>query len=137
MKKIKNIIIVFLVLFMFSGCGKNNLVKLSYKEFKNKLNSKDSFFVEIVQDGCSHCAEFTPKLKEVLNDYDVKGYQLNLTYLDEDDYEDFSNSYSVSGTPTIIFITNGQETSLLQRINGNVSVDKLVSKLKSNGYIKE
>ena len=136
MKKIKNIIIVFLVLFMFSGCGKTNLVKLSYNEFKNKLNNKDSFFIEIVQDGCSHCAEFTPKLKEVLNDYDVKGYQLNLTYLDEDDYEDFGNSYSISGTPTIIFITNGQETSLLQRINGNVSVDKLVSKLKSNGYIK-
>ena len=137
LKHIKNIFFILVFVFILSGCDSNNLKSLSYKEFNNKLKSNDSFFVEIVQDGCSHCANFTPKLKEVLNEYDIVGYQINLTDLSDEDYSEFSTKYGVNSTPTVIFIFDGQETSLLQRINGNISKDKIISKLKSNGYINE
>ena len=136
MKSIKKILLVVLFVFLLSGCGKNNLKELSFSEFKTKLNNKDTFFVEIVQDGCSHCHNFTPVLKEVLNEYDVVGYQLNMSNLSEEEMEEFDSMYTVTGTPTTIFIKNGVETSIMSRINGEVTKDKIISKLKQNEYIK-
>lgn len=137
MKKIKYLLLVLLVGVIFTGCGKNNLKTISFNELSKKLENGESFFFEVVQDGCSHCANFTPKLKEVLNEYDVIGYQLNLTDLTEENYETFNSMFDVDGTPTTIFIVNGKEVSLLQRIDGNVSKEKIISKLKTNKYINE
>ena len=137
MKKIKYLLLVLLVGVIFTGCGKNNLKTVSFNELSKKLENGESFFFEVVQDGCSHCANFTPKLKEVLNEYDVIGYQLNLTDLTEENYKTFNSMFDVDGTPTTIFIVNGKEVSLLQRIDGNVSKEKIISKLKTNKYINE
>ena len=137
MKKIKYILLIIFSFLIMTGCGKNNLKSLSFNELNNKLNNKDTFFFEIVQDGCSHCASFTPKLKEVLNEYNVVGYQVNLTNLTTEEYQKFNSMFDVDGTPTTIFITDGQEVSVLQRIDGNVSKEKIVSKLKANKYINE
>lgn len=137
MKKIKYLLLVLLVGVIFTGCGKNNLKTISFNELNKKLENGESFFFEVVQDGCSHCANFTPKLKEVLNEYDVIGYQLNLTDLTEENYKIFNSMFDVDGTPTTIFIVNGKEVSLLQRIDGDVSKEKIISKLKTNKYINE
>lgn len=137
MKKIKYLLLVLLVGVIFTGCGKNNLKTISFNELNKKLENGESFFFEVVQDGCSHCANFTPKLKEVLNEYDVIGYQLNLTDLTEENYKTFNSMFDVDGTPTTIFIVNGKEVSLLQRIDGDVSKEKIISKLKTNKYINE
>ena len=137
MKKVKYLLLILLFGFSFTGCGKNNLKTISFSELSKKLENSESFFFEVVQDGCSHCANFTPKLKEVLNEYDVIGYQLNLTDLTAENYEKFNSMFDVDGTPTTIFIVNGQEVSLLQRIDGNVSKEKIISKLKTNKYIYE
>lgn len=137
MKKIKYLLLVLLVGVIFTSCGKNNLKTISFNELSKKLENGESFFFEVVQDGCSHCANFTPKLKEVLNEYDVIGYQLNLTDLTEENYKTFNSMFDVDGTPTTIFIVNGKEVSLLQRIDGDVSKEKIISKLKTNKYINE
>lgn len=137
MKKIKYLLLVLLVGVIFTGCGKNNLKTIGFNELNKKLENGESFFFEVVQDGCSHCANFTPKLKEVLNEYDVIGYQLNLTDLTEENYKTFNSMFDVDGTPTTIFIVNGKEVSLLQRIDGDVSKEKIISKLKTNKYINE
>ena len=137
MNKIKYLLLVLLVGVIFTGCGKNNLKTISFNELNKKLENGESFFFEVVQDGCSHCANFTPKLKEVLNEYDVIGYQLNLTDLTEENYKTFNSMFDVDGTPTTIFIVNGKEVSLLQRIDGDVSKEKIISKLKTNKYINE
>ena len=139
MKHIKKIVLLLLLAFFVTACSignKGHLVSLSYKEFNEKLGNKDTFFIEVVQDGCSHCASFTPKLKSVLEDYDVVGYQLNITSISDEDYNDFYSKFGISATPTIFFINKGEETSILQRIEGNVSEEKVISKLQTNGYIK-
>ena len=47
------------------------------------------------------------------------------------------NVANISGTPTTIFIENGEEKSTLNRLVGNVAEYKLVDKLKTMGYINE
>lgn len=136
MKTVRNFLLIVVSVLLLSGCGNNNLKSLSYKELNKKMENGDTFFFEVVQDGCSHCANFTPKLKEVLNEYDVIGYQLNITNLSSEDYDAFYSKFGISSTPTTVFITNGEESSVLQRIDGNVSKDKIIAKLKSNNYIK-
>ena len=55
----------------------------------------------------------------------------------EEEDKEFSKEFKVTGTPNTIFITEGQELSILQRIVGNASKQKIISKLKNNGYIEK
>ena len=140
MKKLKNILLLVIILVIFAGCSSsssNSLKDISYSKFKNMLDNKESFFFIVVKDGCSYCEAFVPKVEEVLNEYDIGGYKLNLTEMSYDEYTEFMNNYNVDGTPTTIFITEGKEVSLLQRMEGNVSKEKFISKLEANNYIKK
>lgn len=138
MKKLKIISLILLTLIVFVGCAKKDefLIELNYKEFKEKLENKETFFIEIFQDGCPHCEAYTPKLREVLMEHKITGYQLNLSKLTEEEHNDFVLSFGSDGTPTTIFLNEGKEISKMQRISGNVAKTKIVSKLKGNGYIK-
>ncbi len=136
MKKIKSVLLLILLVFLCSSCGSNNFKDISYSELNKKLENKETFFFVVVRDGCQHCEAFIPKVEEVLKEYDIKGYKLNYSDLSEKDEEDFTNKYGISSTPTTVFIKDGNETSILQRIEGNVSKEKLIDKLKKNDYIK-
>ena len=113
------------------------LKSISYSSFKEKLKNKETFFLVVTRDGCQYCEKFVPTVEEVLSEYEVTGYNLNYTDLSDSDKELFDPEYNVDSTPTTIFIRDGEEISILQRIEGNVSKEKLVAKLKSNGYINE
>lgn len=137
MKRFKNILLLVLIVFLFSACGKSsNLKEMSYSDFQKKLKSNDTFFFVVVKDGCSFCENYEPKLEEVLDEYDVIGYKLNLTDLTEQEYKEFMTKYNVSGTPNTIFIENGSEVSIMQRIDGDASKSVIIEKLKSKDYIK-
>ena len=137
MKKYRLLLVFISIIILFSGCDSSSYLKeLKYNELKSKLDSKESFFFVIVQDGCSHCASFTPSLEAVLNEYKVTGYKLNLSKLDEKQKEELNSMFTFDGTPTTIFVKNGVEESMMQRINGNQPKAKIISKLKTNGYIK-
>ena len=77
-----------------------------------------------------------PKVENVLNEYDVVGYVINLTDLSDEDYEKIQEDFGINGTPTTLFIKNGKEIKM-QRYEGSVSEEKIISKLKTNNYIKE
>ncbi len=138
MKKIKNIVLVILLLLLFTGCSSSsNFKDISYSKFKNMLDNKETFFFVVVKDGCSYCDAYKPKVEEVLKEYNITGYKLNFSEMNEDEYNEFNSNFDVDGTPTTIFITDGVETSVLQRIDGNVSKEKLISKLEINNFIKK
>lgn len=137
MKKFTFVFLLLVFISFISGCSnKSYLKELSYNELNNKLNSKESFFFVLVQDGCSHCASFTPKLETVLKEYDITGYKVNLSKLKESERKKLNEIISFDGTPTTIFIKDGIEESIMQRINGNQPKEKIINKLKNNGYIK-
>lgn len=136
MKKLKLIIVLFISMFLFTSCGSSKLKSISYSELKDKIKNEETFFFIVIRDGCQHCEKFVPKVEEILEEYDIVGYKLNYSNLSEEEDEDFYNEYGISATPTTVFIKDGKEVSMLQRVEGNVSKEKFITKLKNNDYIK-
>lgn len=146
MKKTIKLLSLFLVLVLLVvGCEKKEdtdntkveyLKEISFDELKEKLDNKEDIIIEIVQTGCSNCTSFSPRFESVLNEYKIQAYSLNISYLSDEGAE-WLDEYKVDGTPTVIFFEDGEETSTLKRIVGNQSKDKIISKLKANGYIEK
>lgn len=139
MKKTVKILSLFLVLVvLLVGCNEvEYLVNVDYEDFNTKLENKEDFILEVVQTGCSNCTAFSPKFENVLEEYEITAYSLNLTDMTESDRKNFLDTYKVDGTPTVIFFKKGKETSTLKRITGNQNKEKIKSKLEANGYIEE
>ena len=111
--------------FCLTGCNDSAVIKeIEYSDLEKMIDNKDSFILEIVQTGCRHCEEFSPRFRKVLKDNNVTAYSLNLYNLNDDDMEKFNDlTTSVSGTPTVLYFENGKETS--NRIYGAVDNEKI------------
>ena len=134
MKKIKVLILLLFSVLLLSGCSNDSYLKdLSFSELKNKIEAKEEFFFVVTQDGCSHCEAYVPVLTKTLNKYKITGYNLNLSKLSESDNKEFEELFKTEGTPTTIFVKDGNEISILQRIYGEATEDQIV---KNNNYIK-
>ena len=136
MKKMLRLLPIFILIVLISGCGSSNITEISYTELEKKLENKESFILEVVQDGCHNCESFSPKFDEILKEYNLKAVSINLTNITQEENQKLSNLYNTSGTPTVIFIEKGEEPSISRRIVGDVTKEKIVSKLKVAGYIK-
>jgi len=144
MKAKKRIIILFIIcLIVLIGAiaadrinGKEYLIELKYEDVMKKIENKESFVLCLSQTTCQHCADFKPKLKEVAKEYKKELYYIETNLLTEEEATSFKKIISFSGTPTTVFITEGEEKTAANRINGDLSKDKLIKKLKSNGIIK-
>jgi len=136
MKKLLKLFALVLFVFTISGCQANPIEEVKYSAIETALSNKESFILEVIQDGCSNCEEFIPKFKQVLEEYNLKAMSINLSTLTNEENTALQNQFNVSGTPTVIFITEGKEVSISRRIVGNTSKDKIISKLKIAGYIK-
>ena len=123
-KKIKFLLIGIFIVFL-TGCGSNStIIEVDYSKLEEMIDNKESFILEVVQTGCSHCEEFSPRFKAVLKTNDLEAYSLNLYNLTEEESEKFSKlTTSVTGTPTVLFFKDGKETS--NKISGAVSNEKI------------
>ena len=86
---------------------------------------------------CSACISFKPKITQVAEDYQIEIKYINTDHLSEEEYNNLFNETGISGTPTVIFYHDGVEETVASRINGSVSVDKIISKFKASGFIEE
>ena len=138
MKRFLRIIMVlFIFTIILSGCSKEEHIKeISLDEFKEKIANKETFAIYIGNKGCSHCVSYRPILEKVLENYDITIYHIDNSKLDNKEYAEFRTYINISGTPTVAFITDGEEETTLNRITGEVSRDATIERFKSNGYIK-
>lgn len=138
MKKIvKSLLIVFIMVLFAVGCGnKNHIVEIDLDGFKEKMANKETFALYIGNENCVHCEAYKPILESVLNEYNITIYHLDNNKLNEEEYSEFKSYIGISGTPTIVFITDGEEETTLNRIVGEVSKETTVERFKTNGYIK-
>ena len=143
-QKKKAIIIIIICLVLLIGgftfdriLSKSNLEEIKYEKMMEKIDNKESFVILFSQTTCSHCADFKPKLEKVANEFNIKVYYLETDLLDEDTYAKLKQTFNFSGTPTTVFIINGEEKSAATRISGDTSREKIISKLKSNGFIDD
>ena len=114
----------------------NNLIEMNTKTLKEKINNKDSFILLITKEGCSHCAENLPVFINVLEKYNLTAYKLDLADMSDSDKEYLADIANISGTPTTVFIENGEETTVLNRIVGSASRKTVIDRLKTMKYIK-
>lgn len=131
MKKIKLVLLVIGVI-LLTGCSKSNLKEISYKEYKNLIDSKESFILEVMREECTACKSFKPNLEAVIDKYNIEVKYINTDKLSDDELDELG----ISGTPTLIFYNDGVEETTASRLVGSVSQDKIIAKFKANGFIK-
>lgn len=108
--------------------GKAGFSEITYSEYEEKLNTEAPFIVVIVQDGCGHCDNYKPVLKEVAKEYNLPISYINLSNLSNEDYVALGNSNSYLkkggwGTPTTLFMYGNTVVDL---IGGAVEKDEFV-----------
>lgn len=56
MKKV--LILMIVPLLLICGCSKKTYTEISYDEFKQKIDNKESFILFIGAESCAHCATY-------------------------------------------------------------------------------
>ncbi len=131
--------IVGVVLYL-STPKKNNIIAISGSELLTKLENKETFILVRTQNGCSHCKEYLPILNRILVEYDLTAYELitnNLAKESDEVKNKIDTLFNISGTPTTIFINDGEETTTFNRVIGSRSYTEMKKTLKDRGFIKE
>lgn len=113
------------------------LIELTYKELEEKINKKESFVLVFTQSQCAHCHEYKPILKRTLAKKKFYAYEVVLDNLSKQEKAKLNDIANVSGTPTTVFIIDGEEVNSSSRLVGIQQEDKIVNRLKYYGYIKE
>ena len=126
---------VFIVFYQKDKAN-SNFIELNKKTLQEKINNKDDFILVITREGCSHCAEYIPVFTRVLKDYDLKAYYIDIAKLSSDDKSYLDDLFTISGTPTTLFINKGEEKTVINRIVGSTSRKKIEDRLKKLKYIE-
>lgn len=133
MKKVVIFLISFIVL---CGCGR------SYKEITihtltEKVKNKETFILFIGAESCSHCVGYKSTINEVIKDYDVTIYYIDVDTLTKKENGKLKEIANYKGTPTTVFLKDGKEESAYMRIIGERDYDYVVNKLYKNGFIEK
>ena len=114
--------------------GNPGINEITYAEYEDKIDSGKPFIVMIVNDGCSYCKMFVPVMTEVVEEYSIPVYSLNLAILTSDEYNSLSNSNSYLkrnewGTPTTLLM---QGKTVIDSIGGYVEKATLIEFMEKN-----
>ena len=113
-----------------------NLIDITVPKLEEKINNKDSFVLVLSQTGCINCTQYLPELDRALKRVDYEAYVLNLSNINDEEKAKLSKIVIIEGTPTTVFIQNGEEKTSLNRLVGYASSANIIERLKSLGYIE-
>lgn len=130
------VIILGILLFVNSKSSKYGLFELKYNDVIEKFNNKEDFVLVISQTTCEHCISYKPVLRSVSKKNKIKTYYIDADLLNDKETEELKKYVSYSDTPSTLFIKDGTESTRANRIVGEATEEKIVSKLKQNNFIK-
>ena len=110
-------------------------IALSFEEYEQKINNKDSFVLLMWQTGCSHCEDFEPILNKVISYYHLEVSSINRAELSEEEYSKISNKTFVTGTPTTVVFKEGVTQS--KKLVGSKDEQSVVDFLVRYNYLEE
>ena len=76
-------------------------------------------------------------IRNIGNKYGITFYDISQTGLKGDDQTFLKNVANIDGTPTTVFIEDGEEKATTNRLVGNVPEYRVIERLKAMGYIDE
>jgi predicted bacteriocin transport accessory protein len=111
---------------------------IDYEEYKTLLNTKEPEIIVFGQVGCGACESVRPILYEIAIENNVKINYFNLSYLTEDQNEEFGTSLGFLnetewGTPLMVAVENKE---VIDNVNGASDKDFYIDFLKDNGFIE-
>lgn len=134
------IIIIFILILGFLIINnilnkEGELKKITYNEIKQKINNKEDFVLIVSRTTCSHCISYKPKVEQIAKKEGLIIYYID--YDEEKNQEKLLNELNLDGsTPITLFFKNGKETSVLNRLEGDLESNKVTERLKKMGFIK-
>lgn len=141
MKK-ENIILIIAVLlvgiliavtFISKNNANTNIKDITIEEATKMIEEKDTFFLYVARTGCSACENFEPVLKKALNSNDTSVYKIDMANETTEATTAFYNKYSITGTPTVLSINEGNEGLLYNRLNGaGYTQDEIIEFINKN-----
>lgn len=128
------ILIIILPYKFNNNSNSGSLEKITQKELIKKQENKEDFILIISRTDCSHCISYKPKIEQIAKDYNLTIYYINIDKLSNT--EQFLADYKLSNaTPITLFFKNGKETSILNRLEGDLSAKKVKEQFKKMGFI--
>lgn len=128
---------IVLVLILKNLNSRKYITNISYKELVEKMENNEDFVLYIGKEGCSACEEFNPKFTKIISKYKIKVYYLDLATYTDEELKYVTSNISFTGTPTVVFMIKGKDSlNSDTKIVGNISEDRIITKLKNRGYIK-
>ena len=114
-------------------------IDITYAEYEEKIDSEKPFMVVIVNNGCGYCEMYIPVIEEVVSEYKLPIYKLNLANLTNDEYNKLSNSNSYLkrekwGTPTTLLMQGSQ---VIDSIGGYTEKDSVVDFIEENVVLED
>lgn len=137
MKKILMILIGVICLTACSDKKIKSYTEITYEEFKQKIENKESFPLFVGSHDCHHCDDYKISLNSFISDYQVDVFYIDVANLEKEEFNEFLTHVNFSSTPTTVFIIDGEEQNVYNRIVGALPYGKIVSKFQKMGYIKE
>lgn len=109
--------------------GEAGLHFLSYSDYQQKIDNKESFVVILSRKSCSHCANFIPVAKQFAEDKKLPMYYVDTDTFTEEDWNKFETSNTFLkknsgnwGTPTTIVLAGNEAVDYIE---GETTADKL------------
>lgn len=112
------------------------ITTITFSEFEQLIEDKETFILFIGSTECGACKLFTPNLEAVLTKYKIKINYIAHNKLDNEERSNFQHLIQFDRYPTVVFFENGIENSTINRIVGAAPQNKIIEKLKDNGYIE-
>ncbi len=132
------ILIAFILIATLGNTNKANLINLTYKQVEEKIANKDSFILVISQSTCTHCATYKPKLEKISKDYEIDIFDIDYDLENKEVQKEFLEEFNLDGsTPITIFIKDGKQTNLFDRLEGDLPENQVIEKFKEMGFIKK
>ena len=131
--------IIVILLVNYANTPKpGSFIQLDYKGVIKKVDNKDKFILVVSKSTCSHCATYKPKIEAIVKEYGTDVYYIDYDEETEDTQKEFLEKFNLDGaTPMTLFFEKGKEISVLNRIEGDLSSEKVITTFKKMGFIDD
>lgn len=136
MKKIFMILMICLIVFC-TACGNKlkTYTVISYDEYLEKVDNDETFPLVIGSAECSACGMYEGTMEIFIEKYQVEVFFIDISKLSTEERVNLNTQINYDGTPTTVFIEEGNLTSYYNRIDGAVSLSSVENYFKINNYI--